>query len=493
MTRLRTGWWLWLASSTSAGLLGTSAAITPVATLALVGVLGVAAWLAAHPHHSVYGAIVTAMTTVPADVPMQLSVGFALPFYEVLLGLAAVWLLMARHTSSSSVRWTVGIIGTMLGWGILLGFAQGHELAKIQYDVHLPIVMTLAIYVSAGVWQYHPEIIRRSVRLIALSLWFSAVLTILGSAGAVRLTGRSEGTSLFTDASSAATRLLTAATHPAVVVLCVVITGVVIGQWRSSHLLIFAAPASLIIFLGFSRNSIVALIAALGFAFLSVTTLKLGISPWLRAIRGTLIVTTVAIATIFLTPRDSWLAQQIGGFDQRVIGGLESRTVANDPSIRYRERENSSLISAIAEAPILGHGFGYPYQPAVDSEMPFFRDATRYYGHNFYLWSAVKLGILQAALLLLALTRPLMAAARRGSGQQVKLGAAAAGLLVISTVAPMPLGTPTAVLLGALIGPLLTMAEWQRDTNNKAGEPYSHPNVQRFSYSRRTQRAGTPA
>ena len=124
-----------------------------------------------------------------------------------------------------------------------------------------------------------------------------------------------------------------------------------------------------------------------------------------------------------------------------------------DPSTLYRERESAAMEEAIEQAPLIGHGFGHAYKSPEGTPGTFFFDRGPYYGHNFYLWALVKTGFLGLACFLLAITPPLFRAiARPHDSVAVALASGAFGLLAISFVAPMPSGSPTAVVLGGLVG-----------------------------------------
>jgi O-antigen ligase len=131
--------------------------------------------------------------------------------------------------------------------------------------------------------------------------------------------------------------------------------------------------------------------------------------------------------------------------------------LAHDDSANYRERELTNLEIAVSKAPVLGHGFGFAYQPPQGKAGTFWGDRAPYYSHNFYWWTLAKTGIIGLGLALFAMLAPLAGAlTQRYSGPQVAAAAASlAGLLAVSWVAPLPIDSPTSLLIGAALGAAL--------------------------------------
>lgn len=111
------------------------------------------------------------------------------------------------------------------------------------------------------------------------------------------------------------------------------------------------------------------------------------------------------------------------------------------------------FLPEIQKSPLWGNGFGYAYKPInTGRALSDKSENLQCYAHNFYLWLLVKAGPVGFLLFLVPIARVLVAALRGSGHVALTTGALAAGLLAVSFVAPMPLGSPTAVLLGLVTG-----------------------------------------
>jgi O-antigen ligase len=136
-----------------------------------------------------------------------------------------------------------------------------------------------------------------------------------------------------------------------------------------------------------------------------------------------------------------------------VLEGLTSSTLEVDLSSQFRVVfENALIIPRIEESPLFGHGFGYAYKPPLGIPGTFNSDFAPYYAHNFYLWILVKAGVTGLAIFLWFSLAPILKTFRQSSGLAHASAGAATALLACSFVVPMPIGSPTALLLGALLG-----------------------------------------
>ncbi|MFC3952702.1 O-antigen ligase family protein [Aeromicrobium fastidiosum] len=235
----------------------------------------------------------------------------------------------------------------------------------------------------------------------------------------------------------------------------------------------------MIVVLGFSRNAILAIGVAVLFAIL--------VSPRIQSVvRSIRLVSTASLSAaaltllLFLLPASSatvWFEQQISSFNSRVLDGIRPGAIQADRSAQFRfQGENPYLKEAIAQSPVTGHGFGYPYRPAAVAGRTE-TDATVdlvYYAHNYYLWIWTKCGLLGGSVLLLTLLSPAIGAVRRRAVSTVGATAPLAGLMAASVVAPMPNGSPTSALVGALCGAGLALLSHSAKTHVD-GETPEHP------------------
>lgn len=429
---------------------GMLAADRPFALVSGLVLVAAAIAVAMRPERLIYLTVALAVTTVPAVIPTTFSAGgLTFRFYEPLLVLAGVYV-WARHRPPGYATTRFAVLVGLLGAAAAVGYLSGNVPAKILFDVRWPMLMAVALYVGAGI--AGTPIVDRCVRLLPWLMWLSAGVILLASAVGLALPGRAEAAALGNDATSEATRLLTPSTFPALVVLCAAAALVIARRAAFRSMLVLIAPAFVVVFLGFSRNHLLGLAVAVAFTILAMRNADTTIGLFGRA--ALVAVPTALIGGVILAalPPGSWLDNQVGGYSARVLDGLSSESLNTDPSTQFRLQENRDLSRAIEDAPVIGHGLGFAYRPGTGPPGQYMRDQAPYYAHNFYLWALVKAGFLGLLAFGYVMLTPVLSALRSPSSTQLAAGAAAAALLAVSVVAPVPLGSPTAVLLGALLG-----------------------------------------
>jgi len=412
------------------------------------------------PRLLIYATFVLAFLTLPTAVPTTVSIGpFSFRAYEFTLALSAVYVLVSVKTTRAAnvLAWLLGLL--VMG-GALLGVARQNPMGDILTDVRWLAIMWLGFIVASRVVRTPAATIL--LRLLPWVLWVSAAFVLAGSLFGLPLTGRTEQASLSNIGDlNEATRLLTPTNFLALAVVAGIIALAIAGRATFRGSLYLTAPAVLILVLAFSRNSILGIVAAAAFALLVCWSIR-------AFIRVTLISVVVVAASVLLVagapviaqlPGGAWLNTQVESYTTRVVEGLNPSTQATDPSAQFREvSENQRIIPRIAESPVIGHGFGFAYKAATGSPGTFERELAYLYAHNFYLWLAVKTGLLGVAIFLLFIAWPGARSFRERSSLNIALTAGVVALGTISIVAPMGNGSPTSALLGALIGGVVGMA-----------------------------------
>lgn len=390
----------------------------------------------------------------PFDVTIPISGLVVRPYEIVLFGCAVCALITESRSPYVSRR--LYVFGLALVLAILLGWAAGNSLFRIFGDIRYVVEMLLAFIVFSVV-AVNPSRVRMLLRLALIMLWVSATSSIAVSAGWLGFGGRERAASLDLESTAAAARLLSPATYPSLAVLCGVLALVSLDRLGTRTALLYAVPAGVVVALSFSRNSFLGLAGALLFALIAAALAGM---IW-RPIAITLIAAgVVGIGVLFTgyvlrgTSSGGWFSLQVSSFNERVIGGLTESGLQNDGSAQFRfQQEDLYLRREISNSPVIGHGMGFPYKPLLTGRsLSDKSDYLRYYAHNTYLWFWVKSGLVGLVAFLYTFATPVVAAVRGRQDIELASGAAVTGLLACAFVVPMPLGTPTAVLLGCAAG-----------------------------------------
>lgn len=399
---------------------------------------------------------VFAFASVPAPLLAAIPVsGLVVRPYELILVPAVVCVLVKEHRRPYVNR-RLAVFGVAVLGAIGLGMANAHSVFRIFGDIRYVLYM-LGAYLVFSTVAHVPSRVRVLGRVLLWILWVSAVASIMVSVGAATFGRRERSASLESDAVGAAARLLSPATYPSLAVLCGILALVSLARISTRTALVYAIPAAVVVALSFSRNSFLGLGGALLFALIAAACAGVIWRPIIVAIgvtSGLVAVVLLAAAIFRNTGIGGWLDLQVSSFNERVLGGLTESGLANDGSAQFRfQQEDYYLEQQIANSPLIGHGMGYPYKPLLTGRT--FGDKSeylRYYAHNTYLWLWVKSGVLGLLAFIYAFATPIFGALRTRGDVAIAAGAATAGLLSCGFVVPMPLGTPTAVLLGAVAG-----------------------------------------
>jgi hypothetical protein len=402
----------------------------------------------------VYATVAAAFVTVPAAIPTTFVLGsYSLRAYEVLL-VAAFVCVVATHRAASTVRYAELLLyGALVAWSIV-GLANGNDVEWIVSDVRALVLLAFGFSIAGRL--VGTPAVGVLVRLMVPVLWISAVLTLLGSAAGLPISGREEFASLSLSAD-AATRILSPATYASVGVICIAVALIIAGRATIRMSLPWLLPAAIIVGLSFSRNAVISIAVAVLVGLIAGRSAQ----SWVRSagyVAAVLAVAALAWSVVSATsnlPVSAWVVQQVESFVGRVVEGISSTALATDGSARFRlDQEDPYLWSEIAEQPIVGHGFGHPYKPLFTGRFASEEQAEGLsrFAHNFYLWTWVKSGLLGLAAFVIAIVVPAFVAIRRGSTLAIGAAAGLLGLLAASFVAPMPVGYPTSLLVGLLGG-----------------------------------------
>lgn len=312
--------------------------------------------------------------------------------------------------------------GLLVVWMGLWGLFRGAPLNAVLQDIRGPLtffggVLSAMVLVShrgvEGLLRLVPPILGVSVLLILTQL----------VTGFELLGGRVRDATVFNGVGQNAraidaTRFIVSSEDLAVASLLVV------GWWLSqprnrrpqSQILVFVAiMGAAIVVLSLSRQLLVGLaVGTLAWVFVRggaarMTRIFIASVPFL--VVGALVVSLLTAVGAGIGS-EGLIGRQLGGFSERVLGGLTSEGVSEDAGTAWRQRENQFAIELIRAEP-LGTGFGRPYRPEFAIEA--FGDPTffRRWVHNVYLWYGTKGGVLGLFAVGLVTVGPLFAAIRR--------------------------------------------------------------------------------
>lgn len=453
---LQPSWAVWLGAIAAAAIMGLLA--VKLGALALVAVtallfLGFSLWL---PWLAAYSVLISAFLTMPIAVPTQVPVpGFSMYLFEPFLYTAVVVALLRLRTARVTDIGSA-LIFVVLAAGSVVAISAGASVNHVVSDVRSMFYFASALFIAgryAAALRTH-----RVDSLVSLILWISAILILLSSATGMPIAGRQEEATLYLEGSGsggdAATRILTGTTNLALPVMAGYLGLWIVGKTGKGTAVRFLLPALIISFLGFSRNSLLGVGAAVIFSLIVMGSRQ----TWRSATRRVMTVAAASLALYIVLPvlqflpGANFVAGQLSTYTSRVIDGLSQQTLALDTSVLYRERENLFLFQAIREQPLFGHGFGYAYKPGEGQAGSFWADKGTIYAHNFYLWLTVKTGLLGLGSWLMLSALPLIRAVRRRDPMTLFLASGAVSLMAVSVVAPMPLGSAGSVAIGVFIG-----------------------------------------
>jgi hypothetical protein len=414
-----------------------------------------------------------------AALPEGLHVGkvigpVAIYAYQIAAVLAILYLLPIVRPRFSDYL-LPGVFAMTVMLYTFYGFAAGHDALMVARESTTLLEMVGGFVLGMlVVWGHYAEWL---IRVIVVILWFSAGMAIVSSLHAVRLAGRAESLEQATGAGQAL-RIVLSTQTPATAVLAALVAAAIVGRVKPGMYYALGPPALIISLLSFSRNTLIAMVVAAVVAFLS----SFG-WPALRRMGAVVAVSVAALAvtvpgSLFLLQHSqagAWLGDQFTAFGQRVLGGISTSALAVDESTLDRLRENARLNTAIAEAPVFGHGLGYAYQlPTGNDPDAFAWKLGPTYSHLFYQWWLAKAGVVGVAVFAWFAATPIVKALRRASAPAKISAAVSASLLAISAVWPLPEMPMDALALGLVLGATMGFA-----TLARRDQPLSQDNVDR--------------
>ncbi len=432
--------------------------ISPNLGLGFAALCAIGALTVRRPTALVAITIILAFCTTPAFVPNWISFG-PVGLYPYEIGLIASFIWAIHRPVLRRVRLAMGLVIIWLMIGSFIGFISGATAVKVLGDIRYPAELAMAIVVAAAC--VRADMTNSLIRTIRLVLWISAGLVILSSISGFSVSGRSETAALLDQAGEGATRVLTSTNFLALAVLGVATTLLIANRTSFRDVWSYIAPATILVFLAFSRNHLIGIGVTILVALLMTQSTRRSANGTIKFLYAASVsVVSLIIITRFPTffPGGSWISANVSGYVDRVLSGLTAETRAIDPSTQYREHEVAELSQEISDSPVFGHGFGYAYKDPIGKRGSFWFERAPYYAHNFYLWAWVKTGIVGLALALIALVGPVIRGLERtGDSISLAVSATALGLLAVCLVAPLPIDSPASLLVGALIGTVIAV------------------------------------
>lgn len=430
--------------------------------------LGMAAHLRS-PRFVPLAALASVVTPLPVFVPIVLPMGGRSLFVaDLVLPAVALWAMAGARPARGADR-AVAFYAAVVVALCLVGLLRGAGPSPIIQDLRGPLYLVCGyVIVSRRVrWADRPVV----TRTVAAILWWSVAAIVLALVtGQEFLHGRVGETSAFVGdgkRSLDAVRFLIASKELALVAVLGTVGMLLLGV-RTGHprraVVGLLVPGAVVVFMGFSRQSIVAL--AVGVTYLVLVS-PLRIQTVARVIVGLTMVTALlavlglAGITGRVTDDETVLGRQVDAYSERVLSGLFGENVTEDPGNQFRQMENEAAIDFAKGHPLAGSGLGMPYRG--DLALEAFRtdevDYARRYVHNVYLWYAAHGGILGVLAIAVLLGRPIVTVlwpAFRGGARHrgivLASGAPYVALLVIGLVEPVIHTNATAPLMGAVLG-----------------------------------------
>jgi O-antigen ligase len=382
----------------------------------------------------------------PQSLPAHLLV------YEPLLLVSSWMAYRTMRDDHPEWRWLASLpfvaMSTVVLFGIVEGRLRGNSHVELLHDARNLVGMLLATILAAGIRSGPNE--SACLRAVGWTLWGSLGTTLLASVGALQIVGRD----LANDGTGGASRLITPATFLALATACVCVslwqTGS-IGPVRLSYYLI---PSLLLLLVSFQRNNLLAIAIVIIWTAVISRSVGVALSTAWRALAAVAIVAGI-LSLAPTMPGGAWATEQVAGFEQRVLGGISQEARSRDGSALYRVREIREVKPVIAERPFVGGGFGAAYKWPEGRPGSFLATRAPYYVHNFYYWIVLKVGFVGLFGFLIYLGIPILRSLRDRSPRSIALSGTIVAFAGISTVAPIPIGSPTGVLLGAVVGALV--------------------------------------
>ena len=410
------------------------------------------------PQLMVWCALFFAFASLPDGWHMGVDFGpVTIYLYQVAMVLAAIFLVRASRAQRSSYILPGMFLATMVCCAVV-GFAVGNPtdrvLREFVYLFELVVGFVLAILIIDAGYA------KQAMRAIGVTLWFSAGMLVAASFHLIVLAGRTETLEKGLGAAEA-TRLVTNSQNMAIAVLAALVAAQIVGRVRPATYFMLAPPALVIVLLAFARHTLLLLAVAGVVALLTRPGWQALRRTTMASVTGAAIFAVAVPGSLLLLKHSSagdWLGDQFTAFNNRVLDNVSSSRFAMDPSVLAREAENTELRRAIGEAPVFGHGLGFPYQLPFGKPDSFTATLGTTYAHNFYLWWLAKAGAIGMMAFALFALLPILRGLLSASASAKTAAAVAAALLVNCTVDPIPEDGADALVLGLALGAALHFA-----------------------------------
>lgn len=452
--------WSWSWAGSSEGRCELVLALN-LTTLALVAV---AIFLVAVPRMGLWAGLFLGSAVLPVSFGLPGEFDFAgigvAPFEPFLFVGAIYCRVKYNNDAARRVALILGGAGVL---GFALGVVHGNDSARLLYETKTFLIWVVCAYIG-GCVVTAPDLHRGIKRVVVVSLWWSAVVTVLAASTGLQVLGAEQEAGLLGHYTGAL-RLQTAANFPALAVLGACLGASFIGRTKLRQQMYLIVPSFVILFLSFSRNSVLGLGVALLVAALANFSVRTLGSVVLKAgaVLAAFSVLSFFSPQMVSLPGGPLIAEQVKAYSFRVIGGLSSDVRDKDPSVQGRIVENRHMKEAIADSPVIGHGFGYHYQRSFGEIGSFTSKIGPYYGHNYFLWLWMKLGVL-AAVVFGTWVRFLWRGIKSIGVGTTMATAGFAALVAVSVYAPVPGQSTSGVAFGFTLGLLVALTSRRYDS-----------------------------
>lgn len=434
----------------------------PAPTLFIVGALLVIITAVLKRTVALVLTVIFAFGTFPAQVPTSFNLGsFTVNIFEIFLVICATQAAATKPRTRQQRRpfsvTMISVFFAAVALGVLVGLLRFSPL-EVASDIRFLIDVALGVFV----WRRLSGHIS-STRMLTCIRWVlccSAAMSIAAALGMITVNGRSGNTQLWSTtgvqlSATAADRFLTPTGFLAVAVICGAIGSLLYGRWGAKTVATLVLPACTIVALSYSRNSIVAVSAAVALLLFAAAVRQSFLPVVCRVVGTAMVILAIAMAAFWvsqLTPLASVVNSSIEAYASRVIDGLNPSVRAVDTSTQDRLLENDYLARAAAQFGPLGSGYGYAYLPALGAEGSFAATGGRYYAHNYYFWTLAKAGWLGLGALVVMLIATVTRGMRQRTHEGPLVAIALGSLAPVMFIAPLMNSPHNGLLIGALIG-----------------------------------------
>ena len=443
--------------------------VSPVLAVAIPIALGYLVLLRHNPSWIVHGLIVVCFTTTPSSVPDGFGfAGYYVYFYEFFLIGSAVYAIASVRAAPSrmNVSASIGLRATWLFVAAVvmagcIGVMNGHSIQDIHTDSRPIADMLIGIFVFTTIVAVGDGL--RYVKTVTAVLVVSAVVMIGASVAGVPLSGREETAQLYTTSGSLvsggsdALRYLTQTTPLALAALLFCVALVALRRARLSSVAPILIASLVVSFLGFSRNTLLALAGTMLFVLIASFVNGWFLSTVVRLVQ-TVAIGAVVLGLLVVLARSVgggvWIDEQISGYTNRVFAGLDQSTAAVDTSTQDRLQEDRYILRAADGHEVFGNGAGTRYKPAMGPASEFAADKGELYAHNFYGWLYVKSGIVGVSAFVIMVAAGLLPSLRRRYRSRTLAAASGVlfGVAIALIVMPLPLDHVNSTLFAMILG-----------------------------------------